>query len=96
LVASELASNAVRFASGAPSALTMRAWSEGDAIVVEVEDDGDGFELDSRYDDELPDTALERGRGLYVVEALSDEVSVRRDGERTVVRAVRRAVLPST
>ena len=94
LVASELASNAVRFASGAPTALALRAWAEGDAIVVEVEDDGDGFVLDSRYDDDVPDTDLERGRGLYVVEALSDEFSVRRDGERTVVRAVRRAVLP--
>ncbi|MGH9224381.1 MAG: ATP-binding SpoIIE family protein phosphatase [Acidimicrobiales bacterium] len=94
LVASELASNAVRFASGAPTALSLRAWAEGDAIVVEVEDDGDGFELDTRYDDDTPDTDLERGRGLYVVEALSDEIDVRRDGDRTVVRAVRRAVLP--
>lgn len=94
LVASELCANAVRHASGAPSALSLRAWAEGDAIVVEVEDDGEGFELDSLYDDEVPDLTAERGRGLYVVEALTDEVSVRRDGERTVVRVVRRAVLP--
>jgi len=96
LVATELASNAVRFASGAPTALALRAWAEGDAIVVEVEDDGDGFELDARYyDDDVPDTELERGRGLYVVEALSDEMTVRREEDRTVVRAVRRAVLPA-
>jgi serine phosphatase RsbU (regulator of sigma subunit)/anti-sigma regulatory factor (Ser/Thr protein kinase) len=95
LVASELASNAVRHASGAPTALALRAWAEADSIVVEVEDDGPGFEMGERYyDDETPDTELENGRGLYVVEALSDEVSVRREGERTLVRAVRRAVLP--
>ncbi|MFP5316832.1 MAG: SpoIIE family protein phosphatase [Acidimicrobiia bacterium] len=94
LVASELCSNAVRHATGAPRALLLRASAEADAVVVEVEDDGEGFELASRYDDEVPDPELERGRGLYVVEALSDEFSVRRDGDRTVVRAVRRALLP--
>jgi serine phosphatase RsbU (regulator of sigma subunit)/anti-sigma regulatory factor (Ser/Thr protein kinase) len=95
LVASELCSNAVRHASGAPGALVLRAWAEGDAVILEVHDDGSGFELGARYDDELPDPDAERGRGLYVVEALTDEITVRRDGERTVVRAIRRAVLPT-
>ena len=94
LVASELCSNAVRHASGAPGALVLRAWAEGDAVVVEVQDDGAGFELGARYDYEPPDPEAERGRGLYVVEALTDEVSVRREGDRTFVRAIRRAVLP--
>jgi serine phosphatase RsbU (regulator of sigma subunit)/anti-sigma regulatory factor (Ser/Thr protein kinase) len=94
LVASELCSNAVRHASGAPSALSLRAWADGDAILIEVEDDGAGFELNRRYDDEIPDPDMEQGRGLYVVEALTDEMSVRREGERTIVRAVRRAALP--
>ncbi|HEX2192516.1 MAG TPA: SpoIIE family protein phosphatase [Acidimicrobiales bacterium] len=94
LVVSELCSNAVRHASGAPGGLVLRAWAEGDAIVVEVEDDGAGFELHGRYDDEPPDPSAERGRGLYVVEALTDEMSVRRNGGTTVVRAVRRAVIP--
>jgi len=94
LVASELCSNAVRHASGAPTALSLRAWADGDSVVIEVEDDGAGFELSARYDEEVPDTDLERGRGLYVVEALTDDMTVRREGERTVVRAVRRAALP--
>jgi serine phosphatase RsbU (regulator of sigma subunit)/anti-sigma regulatory factor (Ser/Thr protein kinase) len=93
LVASELCSNAVRHASGAPRAVALRAWAEDDAIVVEVEDDGGGFELQLRYDDETPDLEAEQGRGLYVVEALTDEISVRRDDGHTIVRAVRRAVL---
>lgn len=94
LVVSELCSNAVQHSSGAPGALALRAWAEGDAIVVEVEDDGVGFELDEHYGDEVPDLFEERGRGLYVVEALTDEISVFRNDGHTVVRAVRRAVLP--
>ncbi|MGI9022185.1 MAG: ATP-binding SpoIIE family protein phosphatase [Acidimicrobiales bacterium] len=93
LVVSELCSNAVRHASGAPRAVALRAWAEGDDVAVEVEDDGTGFELESRYDDEVPDSNAEQGRGLYVVEALSDQVTVRRLDDRTLVRAVRRAVI---
>jgi serine phosphatase RsbU (regulator of sigma subunit)/anti-sigma regulatory factor (Ser/Thr protein kinase) len=95
LVVSELCSNAVRHASGAPGALALRAWAEGDDVVVEVEDDGAGFEPEGHYDDELPDPDAERGRGLYVVDALTDEMVVSRRGDRTVVRAVRRAVISS-
>jgi serine/threonine-protein kinase RsbW len=93
LVVSELCSNAVRHASGAPRALALRAWVDGSDLVVEVEDDGGGFELEGRYDDEEPETDAERGRGLYVVEALSDSVTVTRRRDRTIVRAVRRAVI---
>ncbi len=92
LVASELCSNAVRHASGKPGALAMRAWADGDALVVEVEDDGAGMELSHRMED--PDLDAEQGRGIYVVRALTDDLTVRRVEERTVVRAVRRAVLP--
>ncbi len=93
LVASELCSNAVRHASGAPGALAMRAWADGDALVLEVEDDGAGMELSVRLED--PDLDAETGRGIYVVRALTDDLTVRRVDERTVVRAVRRAVLPA-
>jgi|GEM_PF-1409239 len=93
LVVSELCSNAVRHASGAPRALALRAWVEGADVAVEVEDDGAGFELGGRYDDEVPDPDAEEGRGLYVVEALTDLVTVTRRGDRTVVRVVRRAVI---
>ncbi|MGI8984616.1 MAG: ATP-binding SpoIIE family protein phosphatase [Acidimicrobiales bacterium] len=93
LVASELCSNAVRHASGAPGALAMRAWADADDLVIEVEDDGAGMELTDRMED--PDLDAERGRGIYVVRALTDELTVRRVDERTVVRAVRRAVLPA-
>ena len=93
LVASELCSNAVRHASGKPGALAMRAWADHDALIVEVEDDGAGMELSHRMED--PDLEAETGRGIYVVRALTDDLTVRRVEERTVVRAVRRAVLPA-
>jgi serine phosphatase RsbU (regulator of sigma subunit)/anti-sigma regulatory factor (Ser/Thr protein kinase) len=92
LVASELCANAVRHASGQPASVALRAWADGDALVIEVEDDGEGFELEPYRNDEQPDPDASRGRGLYVVEALSDELSVTRTEGRTVARALRRAV----
>jgi anti-sigma regulatory factor (Ser/Thr protein kinase) len=61
-------------------------------VVLEVEDDGAGMELSHRLED--PDLDAEQGRGIYVVRALTDDLTVRRVEDRTVVRAVRRAVLP--
>jgi serine phosphatase RsbU (regulator of sigma subunit)/anti-sigma regulatory factor (Ser/Thr protein kinase) len=94
LIASELCSNAVRHASGAPGALRLRARAEGDAVVVEVEDDGTGFDIADFERRDVPDPDAEDGRGLYVVRALADEISACREDGRTVVRATRQAVLP--
>lgn len=94
LVASELCSNAIRHASGTPGALAIRAWADGDTLVVEVEDDGPGMELSHRLED--PDLEAETGRGIYVVRALTDDLTVRRVDDRTVVRAIRRAVVPES
>jgi len=93
LMASELCTNAVRFGSGAPGALLLRAWSEGDAIVIEVADDGGGFEW--RSEDDLPDPDADEGRGLFLVSTLADDLDVLRREGHTVVRAVKRAVLPT-
>jgi serine phosphatase RsbU (regulator of sigma subunit)/anti-sigma regulatory factor (Ser/Thr protein kinase) len=93
LMVSELCTNAVRFSSGAPGALSLRAWGEDDAIVVEVSDDGEGFEWVG--DDDVPDPEVDEGRGLFLVSTLADQLDVERNGERTVVRAVKRAVLPT-
>jgi serine/threonine-protein kinase RsbW len=93
LTVSELCTNAVRFASGAPGALSVHAWGDGDAIVVEVSDDGSGFKWDKSTD--VPDPDVDAGRGLFLVSTLVDEVDVTRRDERTVVKAVKRAVLPA-
>ena len=52
------------------------------------------WRYDREDDDEMPDVNAEQGRGLFVVEALADEMTVRRVDDRTYVRVVRRAVLP--
>lgn len=95
LVASELCSNAVRAASGRPGALALRAIPVDDAVAIEVEDDGGGLDWPDMVIDELPDPDSEQGRGLFLVHALTDEVRFRRDGARTTIRAVKRAVLPT-
>jgi anti-sigma regulatory factor (Ser/Thr protein kinase) len=93
LTVSELCTNAVRFGSGAPGSLSVEAWPEADSLVVEVSDDGHGFEWKPIND--VPDPESDEGRGLFLVSTLVDSIDVvRRDG-RTVVRAVKRAVLPT-
>jgi anti-sigma regulatory factor (Ser/Thr protein kinase) len=93
LTVSELCTNAVRFGSGAPGSLSVHAWIDDDALVVEVSDDGHGFEWQPV--DDVPDPEGDEGRGLFLVNTLVDAVEVQRRDDRTVVRAVKRAVLPS-
>lgn len=95
LIASELSANAVRHSSGAPGAVTVQAWVEDEGIVLEVSDDGSTPPpfLDS---EELPDPEAERGRGLFLVRELADEVTAEVRDSRTVVRATKRAVVISS
>ena len=88
LVTSELATNAARAARGT---FRLRAWLEAGSVVLEVLDDGPGF--DGRLpnpDDTIPLRA-ERGRGLYLVRSLTDECIVQSNDGGTVVR-VRKAL----
>lgn len=94
LAVSELCSNAVRHASGAVGSVHLRSWTEADAVVVEVTDDGGTLALpDLHTEPELPDPEAEQGRGLFLVRELADEVSTRVEDGRTVVRLVKHAVV---
>ena len=94
LMASELCANAVHHASGSPGGSVLRAWADGHDVVLEVEDDGEGFDWPVARDrDEVPDPEAERGRGLFLVETLSDDVSVTRHDSRNLVQVRRRAIL---
>jgi anti-sigma regulatory factor (Ser/Thr protein kinase) len=96
VVASELCSNAVRTASGVAGALVLRARVEGDALVVEVEDDGAGFHVSVPSSDEVPAAEATAGRGLFLVGSLVDELVVRSDDGGTVVRCVKRYLFPTS
>ena len=91
MVATELCANAVRAASGDPGSVALRALMDDDAVVLEVEDDGPGVDVERVRE---PDPEAEAGRGLFLVSALCDEVTSWREDGRTVVRCVRRAAVP--
>lgn len=91
VVVSELCTNAVK---AARSEVVLRAWTEGDSLVFEVEDDGGGLEWRPSGIEQTPPLDGERGRGLYLVESLADDVTVESDDVHTAVRVVKRAVLP--
>jgi serine/threonine-protein kinase RsbW len=93
VVATELCANAIAASSGAERSVALRAHADQDSLVVEVEDDGPGFDWPAWTNDEPPDLTMERGRGLFLVRALSDEVELVRSEERTIVRCVKRAVV---
>jgi len=93
LATSELCSNAIRHASGAPGSVLLQAWAESDAVYIEVSDDGGALAWTGDRPDELPDPEAEQGRGLFLVHELADEVSSRIADGRSIVRIVKRAVV---
>ncbi len=85
LVAAELMANAV---IAARSSVVLSAALTGRQLTLEVSDDGRG---DTHLDDlggNLPVTESEHGRGLFLVRALSDQVSMMSTSEGTVVHCV--------
>jgi len=92
LMASELCSNAVRHATGEQGGVALRGQVNGADMELEVEDDGGEMSWPQMLDD-LPDPDVEQGRGLFLVQALSDEISCEVLEGRTFVRAIKRAVV---
>jgi len=90
-VATELCTNAIQASSGAQEAVELRAHIDEDAVVVEVEDDGRGFAFAGRANP--PEAEAEAGRGLFLVQALTDHLEVERVGDLTVTRCVKRAAV---
>jgi anti-sigma regulatory factor (Ser/Thr protein kinase) len=94
VVCSELVTNAILHAPGHPEHLCLRAETDGDAVVLEVEDRGRGFAwpVSHALSDVLADE--EHGRGLFIVEALTDRLGVlKTNDDRTIVRCVKFDVL---
>ena len=82
LVVSELVTNAARSAS---ERVELRLWRTADDVVVEVSDDGEGFvpPPDSTV---RPAPRAEAGRGLWLVQMLSDDCRYNPGPWGTVVR----------
>jgi len=85
LALTELVTNAVR---AARSAVDVRCWLTDDAVMVEVTDDGRGFDPAIARDVRELDPMAERGRGLFLVGALVDECTIESGPNGTIVRCL--------
>jgi serine/threonine-protein kinase RsbW len=73
--------------------LSCRCSTEGD-VSITVQDEGQGFEIDTVPDPTFPDSRLGgSGRGIYLMKALMDEVCFEQRG--TVVRMRKRLAIRS-
>lgn len=83
----EALANAVEHGYRDGTYIGVRCWREGDDIIVEVEDDGTGFEPpESGGERREPHTV--RGYGITIMRALVDHVAYQRNGR--VVRLQKR------
>ena len=79
LIVSELVTNSVRH-SGSDEPIVLRAWVRPGGLKVEIADGGFGFEPRTVGDGAVD----EGGRGLLILESLSDRWGVTRDGHTRV------------
>ncbi|MBK5222037.1 MAG: ATP-binding protein [Acidimicrobiia bacterium] len=87
LVVTELVTNAVEASPSAAAEVSLRARIHNRDVVLEVTDQGGGFNLDH---DAAPRPEQIRGRGLPIVQASVDLVEVERFDGQTRVLATRR------
>lgn len=93
IACSELVTNAVRHAECGTAAIIMRGSIHGDGVVLEVEDGGDGFVWPVAHGIEDVVVHDENGRGLFIVEALTDDIQVLATEGRTIVRCTKDRML---
>lgn len=89
VVVSELVTNAVRMAS---TQFEVRATVADDGVVLEVEDDGPGFDDADALAPE-PDADGESGRGLFIVKCIVDELVVETSESGCLVRVFKKVPL---
>ena len=83
LATTEATTNAVRAAR--TGFRVSAAWDDGQ-LAIDIVDDGPGFEHGFRAPDAEPDLDAEHGRGLFIVQAVAEDYSVRTSDAGTVVR----------
>jgi anti-sigma regulatory factor (Ser/Thr protein kinase) len=87
MVVTEMVANAVEASPTPTSEIEVIARRDADQVVLVVSDQGWGFQLDGRP--ELPPAAALRGRGLPIIDALTDRIDVYRADGRTRVEVTR-------
>ena len=90
LAAEEALSNAIIHAGGVGGAICVAASVSDGEAAVEVRDGGCGFDFQPSEADSVPDLLDPRGRGLFLMQRIMDEVTVSCDSRGTTVRMVRR------
>ncbi|HHV71845.1 MAG TPA: ATP-binding protein [Clostridia bacterium] len=63
----------------------LRLMLNEDRIVLEVEDEGNGFNYEERQRDEEVDLLHDGGRGLIILESLLDELVFKDNGKRVIM-----------
>lgn len=96
VVCSELCTNAASHSSGTDMAAVLAAHVDGDSVVLEVTDDGGGFPFGGGGSIQAAEAAAESGRGLFIVAALTDEMTVESTGSGTLVRVRRNGIIHQT
>ena len=90
LAADEAFINAVMHADGAADVIRVSAYVSANEASVEVQDGGGGFTYRRSDPRSVPDVRRPNGRGVFLIENMMDEVSVRSGRRGTTVRMVRR------
>ena len=91
LAADEAFINAVGHAEAAEDLIRVTARVSESEASVEVQDGG-GFTFRRSHPPSLPDVRRANGRGVFLMESLMDEVSVRSGRRGTIVQMVRHLV----
>jgi anti-sigma regulatory factor (Ser/Thr protein kinase) len=89
LAADEAFINAVSHARSVDAPILVTACVSGSEASVEVQDGGGGFTLHRSDPQSVPDVRRASGRGVFLIESMMDEVSVRAGRRGTIVRMVR-------
>ncbi len=89
LALTEACSNSIRHAydAGRAGEVEVRYELTGETLAVEVADEGSGFDLDAQG--ELGGELDEGGLGIAIIRALTDELAIDTDGERSRLRFVK-------
>jgi len=90
LAADEAFINAVSHAGGADDMIRVSACVSKSEVSVEVQDGGGGFTYRRSHPRSVPDVRRANGRGVFLIESMMDEVSVRSGRRGTAVRMARR------